>query len=130
MFGFRMCVIKWCVNDGIAGGVTAMDDFLIKFFPKVHERKFHEKQDNYCKYDDPYLQLFTSSLYLSALIFSFAASKTCSKFGRKPTIFLASLFFLAGAAISAGAIHISMLIIGRVLLGTGVGFGNEVYIYT
>ncbi|CAM8940610.1 unnamed protein product [Rhodiola kirilowii] len=106
-------------------GISAMDDFLIKFFPKVHERKFQEKEDNYCKYDDQYLQLFTSSLYLSALAFSFAASKVCSKFGRKPTILLASLFFLAGSAISAGANHIWMLIGGRVLLGVGVGFGNE-----
>ncbi|KAG6759377.1 hypothetical protein POTOM_035853 [Populus tomentosa] len=31
------------------GGVTAMDDFLIKFFPTVHERKLHAKENNYCK---------------------------------------------------------------------------------
>ncbi|KAE8675194.1 Sugar transport protein 8 [Hibiscus syriacus] len=110
---------------GISGGVTAMDDFLIKFFPKVHERKMHAKEDNYCKYDDQYLQLFTSSLYLAALVSSFAASKVCTKFGRKPTILAASVFFLAGAALSASAQHLWMLIIGRVLLGIGVGFGNE-----
>ncbi|KAE8655045.1 Sugar transport protein 13 [Hibiscus syriacus] len=110
---------------GISGGVTTMDDFLIKFFPKVHERKMHAKEDNYCKYDDQFLQLFTSSLYLAALLSSFAASKVCTKFGRKPTILAASLFFLAGAAFSAGSQNLSMLIIGRVLLGIGVGFGNE-----
>ncbi|KAE8676189.1 Sugar transport protein 2 [Hibiscus syriacus] len=110
---------------GISGGVTAMDDFLIKFFPKVHERKMHAKEDNYCKYDDQYLQLFTSSLYLAALVSSFFASKVCTKFGRKPTILAASLFFLAGAALSSGAPNLWMLIIGRVLLGIGVGFGNE-----
>ncbi|PSS33889.1 Sugar transport protein [Actinidia chinensis var. chinensis] len=52
---------------GISGGVSAMDDFLIKFFPKVHERKLTAIEDNYCKYDDQLLQLFTSSLYLAAL---------------------------------------------------------------
>ncbi|KAK8688480.1 hypothetical protein V6N13_087244 [Hibiscus sabdariffa] len=102
-----------------------MDDFLIKFFPKVHERKMHAKEDNYCKYDDQFLQLFTSSLYLAALVSSFIASKVCTKFGRKPTILAASVFFLVGAGLSSGAQNLWMLIIGRVLLGFGVGFGNE-----
>ncbi|CAH2056729.1 unnamed protein product [Thlaspi arvense] len=103
-----------------------MDDFLIKFFPRVHERKLHAKENNYCKYDDQLLQLFTSSLYLAALVSSFFASKACTVFGRKPTIMLASIFFLAGAGISAGAEHNWMLILGRLLFGMGVGFGNEV----
>ncbi|KAJ8768435.1 hypothetical protein K2173_021588 [Erythroxylum novogranatense] len=110
---------------GISGGVTAMDDFLIKFFPKVHERKLHAKENNYCKYNDQMLQLFTSSLYLAALVFSFVASKVCEKFGRKPTILFASVFFLAGSGLSGGAHNMTMLIIGRILLGVGVGFGNE-----
>ncbi|KAI5573415.1 hypothetical protein BDE02_10G079000 [Populus trichocarpa] len=110
---------------GISGGVTAMDDFLIKFFPTVHERKLHAKENNYCKYNDQYLQLFTSSLYLAALVSSFGASKACTKFGRKPTILVASVFFLFGAAVSSSAQNIWMLIIGRILLGFGVGFGNE-----
>lgn len=103
-----------------------MDDFLIKFFPEVHERKLHAKEDNYCKYDNQFLQLFTSSLYLAALVSSFGASKVCTKFGRKPTILFASFFFLAGSALSAGAMNLWMLIIARILLGFGVGFGNEV----
>ncbi|WKA02226.1 hypothetical protein VitviT2T_020440 [Vitis vinifera] len=110
---------------GISGGVTAMDDFLIKFFPAVYQRKLRAKEDNYCKYDNQYLQLFTSSLYLAALVSSFAASKMCSKLGRKPTIFVASAFFLCGSLLSAAAQRIWMIILARVLLGVGVGFGNE-----
>lgn len=110
------------------GGVTAMTDFLIKFFPSVYEKKLHAKEDNYCKYDNQYLQLFTSSLYLAALFSSFAASKVCSTFGRRPTIFVASCFFLLGAALSAAAHNLFLLISGRIFLGLGVGFGNEVYL--
>ncbi|KAA8527580.1 hypothetical protein F0562_034705 [Nyssa sinensis] len=102
-----------------------MDDFLVKFFPAVHERKLHAKEDNYCKYDDQYLQLFTSSLYLAALVASFGASKACTLFGRKPTIIVASVFFLVGAGFSAGAESKWILILGRILFGIGVGFGNE-----
>ncbi|CAN4097679.1 unnamed protein product [Withania somnifera] len=79
---------------GISGGVSGMDDFLIKFFPNVYHRKLIAKENNYCKYDDQLLQLFTSSLYLSALVASFFASKACSTLGRRPTIFMASLFSL------------------------------------
>ncbi|XP_004234230.2 sugar transport protein 8 [Solanum lycopersicum] len=110
---------------GISGGVSGMDDFLKKFFPKVYERKSHAKENNYCKYDDQLLQLFTSSLYLSALVASFFASKSATKFGRRLTICMASIFFLAGAVLSAAAKNKLMLIFGRILFGVGVGFGNE-----
>ncbi|KAI5649109.1 hypothetical protein M9H77_35114 [Catharanthus roseus] len=110
---------------GISGGVSGMDDFLIKFFPTVYERKMHASENNYCKYDDQLLQLFTSSLYLAALVSSFFASKACTLFGRKPTILMASSFFIAGAGLSAGSETNWMLILGRILFGIGVGFGNE-----
>ncbi|GAB2217634.1 hypothetical protein Drorol1_Dr00000836 [Drosera rotundifolia] len=110
---------------GISGGVTGMDDFLIKFFPNIYKRKLRAHENNYCKFDDQRLQLFTSSLYLSALVSSFLASKVCSSKGRKPTILVASVFFLIGSAISALAQHLWTVIIGRVLMGVGVGFGNE-----
>ena len=63
-----------------------MDDFLQKFFPKVYVKKHEVKEDNYCKFDDQGLQLFTSSLYLAALMSSFLASKTCKSYGRKMTM--------------------------------------------
>ncbi|OAY27937.2 hypothetical protein MANES_15G027100v8 [Manihot esculenta] len=108
-----------------AGGVTAMDDFLEKFFPAVYERKKHAHENNYCKYDNQFLQLFTSSLYIAALIASFFASRTCTKYGRKPTMQLASIFFVIGVALSALGVNIEMVIIGRVFLGLGVGFANQ-----
>ncbi|KAL5550516.1 hypothetical protein UlMin_000692 [Ulmus minor] len=111
---------------GISGGVTSMDDFLIKFFPAVYEKKHRVKEDNYCKYDNEYLQLFTSSLYLAAIVSSFGASLTSKKFDRKITIQAASVFFVLGAILNTAANDIAMLIVGRLLLGAGVGFGNQV----
>ncbi|KAH0729078.1 hypothetical protein KY289_000266 [Solanum tuberosum] len=110
---------------GISGGVSAMDDFLIKFFPHVYQTKLHAKENNYCKYDNWLLQLFTSSLYISALFASFFASKAATKLGRKITILIASIFFIVGAVLSAVAENKLMLIFGRILFGIGVGFGNE-----
>ncbi|KAK1420843.1 hypothetical protein QVD17_22741 [Tagetes erecta] len=110
---------------GISGGVTSMDVFLKKFFPDVYEKKHHVKEDNYCKFDDQILQLFTSSLYLAAMVSSFFASACCKKWGRKVTIQLASAFFLVGVILNAAAKNIAMLIVGRLLLGAGIGFGNQ-----
>ncbi|KAL8129928.1 hypothetical protein V2J09_019083 [Rumex salicifolius] len=110
---------------GISGGVTSMDDFLEKFFPSVYVRKHEAKENNYCKYNNQYLQLFTSSLYLSAIVCCYAASYVCKSYGRKRTMMIASLLFLAGAGLSTAAMNMFMLILGRVLLGAGVGFGNQ-----
>ncbi|KAI9080506.1 hypothetical protein K1719_037472 [Acacia pycnantha] len=111
---------------GITGGVTSMDPFLIKFFPAVH-RKLKEgvHENTYCKFDDPILTLFTSSLYLAALIASFFASTTTRILGRKPSMFIGGLFFLVGALLNGFAANIAMLIIGRLFLGFGVGYCNQ-----
>ncbi|GMJ08322.1 SUGAR TRANSPORT PROTEIN 8 [Hibiscus trionum] len=110
---------------GISGGVISMDDFLEKFFPAVYRKKIHALQNNYCKFNNQVLQLFTSSLYLAALIASFVASKVCSKAGRKPTMQIASIFFLTGAILTSGGVNLEMLIFGRIFLGFGVGFANQ-----
>lgn len=105
-----------------------MDDFLKKFFPLIYVRKLRAHEDNYCKYDDQMLQLFTSSLYLAALISSFGASKACTVLGRRPSIRLASIFFIIAAILSGVAPNLVLLILGRILFGVGVGFGNEVFL--
>ncbi|XP_056694170.1 hexose carrier protein HEX6 isoform X2 [Spinacia oleracea] len=112
---------------GISGGVTSMEPFLQKFFPKVYVKmKEDTKISNYCKFDSELLTSFTSSLYIAGLIASFFASPITKSYGRKPSIVVAGLSFLAGSVIGGAAINIYMLILGRLLLGVGVGFANQV----
>ncbi|KAJ8747468.1 hypothetical protein K2173_008765 [Erythroxylum novogranatense] len=111
---------------GVSGGVTSMDDFLKDFFPKVYRRKQkHLHETDYCKYDNQLLTLFTSSLYFAALVSTFGASHVTRKKGRKASIIVGSISFFLGAVLNASAVNISMLIIGRLLLGVGIGFGNQ-----
>ncbi|CAL8991745.1 unnamed protein product [Prunus brigantina] len=111
---------------GISGGVTSMPEFLREFFPVVYKRQqIPGLESNYCKYDNQGLQLFTSSLYIAALIATFFASYTTRVFGRKMSMFIAGIFFIVGTILNAAAQNLIMLIVGRLLLGCGVGFANQ-----
>ncbi|OVA08573.1 Sugar/inositol transporter [Macleaya cordata] len=111
---------------GVSGGVTSMDDFLKEFFPKVYRRKqAHLNETDYCKYDNQILTLFTSSLYFAGLISTFGASYVTRSKGRRISIICGAISFFSGAILNAAAVNIAMLIIGRILLGVGIGFGNQ-----
>lgn len=112
---------------GISGGVTSMDSFLNKFFPSVYAKEKEAATTNqYCKFNSQLLTLFTSSLYLAALVASFFAATVTRVFGRKWSMLFGGVTFLAGSAINGVAENVDMLIVGRILLGVGVGFANQV----
>lgn len=50
----------------------------------------------------------------------------CRRLGRKATILIAGACFIVGIVLCAAAVQIGMLIIGRIMIGLGVGFGNQV----
>ncbi|MCL7033982.1 hypothetical protein MKW94_019229, partial [Papaver nudicaule] len=112
---------------GISGGVTSMDVFLKKFFPSVYKTmkddSSHENQ--YCKFDSQLLTSFTSSMYIAALVASFFASATTRIFGRRISMIVGGVVFLIGSAVNGAAVNVAMLIIGRILLGIGVGYANQ-----
>ncbi|KAK8984449.1 hypothetical protein V6N11_047672 [Hibiscus sabdariffa] len=111
---------------GISGGVTTMTPFLRKFFRQVWEKKEADKSTNqYCQYDSQTLTMFTSSLYLAALLASIVASTVTRKLGRRLSMLSGGLLFFTGALINGFAKAVWMLIVGRMLLGFGVGFANQ-----
>ncbi|KAG6600189.1 Hexose carrier protein HEX6, partial [Cucurbita argyrosperma subsp. sororia] len=111
---------------GISGGVTSMEPFLNKFFAEVNRKmKEDEEISNYCKFDSQLLTSFTSSLYIAGLVFTFFASSVTRSFGRKPSILAGGVAFLVGAALGGAAANVYMLLLGRILLGIGLGFTNQ-----
>ncbi|KAH7691830.1 Sugar/inositol transporter protein [Dioscorea alata] len=132
LFVFLACLVAatggliFGYDLGISGGVTAMDPFLLKFFPSVYKMENENHSTNqYCKFDSQMLTLFTSSLYVAALVASFFASIVTRVFGRKWSMFGGGITFLIGSAINGAAENMFMLILGRLLLGVGVGFANQ-----
>ncbi|VFQ89553.1 unnamed protein product [Cuscuta campestris] len=111
---------------GISGGVTSMDTFLERFFPSVYRKKKSDRSTNqYCKFDSQTLTMFTSSLYLAALLSSLVASTVTRKLGRRLSMMFGGVLFCAGALINGLAQNVGMLIVGRILLGLGIGFANQ-----
>ncbi|KAL6650822.1 hypothetical protein ACP70R_009747 [Stipagrostis hirtigluma subsp. patula] len=111
---------------GISGGVSAMEPFLRRFFPHVLKRMAEAKQGNeYCIYDSQALAAFTSSLYVAAAVASLVASRVTRALGRQAIMLIGGALFFAGAAFTGAAVNIAMLIVGRMLLGLGVGFTNQ-----
>lgn len=111
---------------GISGGVTSMNDFLKKFFPDVYRKETADTNTNeYCKFDSQLLTTFTSSLYVAGLIASFFAATSTRLLGRRISMLIGGTTFLVGAALNGAAQDVAMLIIGRILLGIGVGFANQ-----
>ncbi|KAH7514019.1 hypothetical protein FEM48_Zijuj11G0044200 [Ziziphus jujuba var. spinosa] len=97
---------------GISGGVTSMDSFLKEFFPAVYKKESSVKptDNQYCKFNSQTLTLFTSSLYLAALLSSIIAAPVTRWLGRKTTMLCGGLLFLAGAIVNAFAQNVYMLI--------------------
>ena len=109
------------------GGVTSMSPFLVKFFPDIYKRmKEDTNVSNYCIFDSQLLTTFTSSLYVAGLFTCFLASYVTKVYGRKPSIIAGGAAFLVGSVLGGSAVNVYMLILGRILLGVGVGFANQV----
>lgn len=47
----------------------------------------------------------------------------------KASVVSGGICFLVGAALNVGAMSLGMLIIGRIMLGVGIGFANHVGLY-
>ncbi|GKE88265.1 sugar transport protein 14-like protein, partial [Tanacetum coccineum] len=65
------------------------------------------------------------TFHLVALVYTFFASHVTRNNGRRASILCGDVSFFARAFMNVGAQNIAMLIIGRCLLGVGIGFGNQ-----
>ncbi|XP_059670709.1 sugar transport protein 12-like [Cornus florida] len=106
---------------GISGGVTCMGPFLSKFFPEVDQ----SGNLRYCKFDSNILTFFTSCFYMAVLVAFFSTLWLVKKCGRRNCMILSGLIFFIGAMLNAFAGKLWILIVGRILLGIGAGFGVQ-----
>ncbi|PYI00271.1 hypothetical protein BO78DRAFT_412411 [Aspergillus sclerotiicarbonarius CBS 121057] len=93
------------MDTGIIGSVVVMDQFTHKFgsFSSIVHG------------------LVVSSILIPAAFSSFFGGKLADWVGRPRGISIGALIFGIGAAIEAGAVHLAMFIVGRVVEGLGEG---------
>ena len=66
-------------------------------------------------------ELVVSVTIAGAALFAVVGGFSNDLLGRKPTILFASLVFTAGAAVLGAAFNVIMLLIGRIIVGFGIG---------
>ncbi|ONM63126.1 hexose carrier protein HEX6 [Zea mays] len=110
---------------GISGGLTSMDCFLKRFFPKVYRQKQDSKVSHYCEFNSELLTVFTSSLYIAGLVATLAAATITRRYGRRTSMLIGGSVFIAGSVFGGAATNIPMLLMNRILLGIGLGFTNQ-----
>ncbi|XP_044966722.1 sugar transport protein MST1-like isoform X2 [Hordeum vulgare subsp. vulgare] len=102
-----------------------MESFLKKFFPGLLKTTRHASKDVYCMYNDQALTAFTSSLYAFGMVGTLVASRVTRRVGRKAIMVVGGSMFLVGSLVNAAAANLAMLIVGRMLLGLGLGFSGQ-----
>ncbi|KAJ5914877.1 general substrate transporter [Penicillium tannophilum] len=101
------------MDTGIIGPVTDMTDFKAQFGGSQNST-IHG--------------LIVSCILIPAAISSFFAGHLADRVGRPKGICIGTFIFGVGAAIEAGAVHLAMFIVGRIVEGVGEGLflGNLV----
>jgi MFS family permease len=102
-----------------------MESFLKKFFPGLLKGTVHAGKDVYCIYNKQALTAFTSSLYAFGMVGTMVASRITRRVGRQAIMLIGGSMFLVGALVNAAAANLAMLIVGRTLLGLGLGFCGQ-----
>ena len=67
------------------------------------------------------VELVVSVTIAAAAVAALVAGFLCNLIGRKPTLLLASVIFTIGAAVMGASIHAWMLLLGRAIVGVGIG---------
>ena len=101
----NMLSVRCSLDSGAIGPVTVMKSFI----------------DTFGELSASQHGLVISSILLSATVASLFAGALSDSLGRSRAIAIGALVFAIGAALEAGAMHLAMLIVGRLIVGAGEG---------
>ncbi|KKY35577.1 putative sugar transporter stl1 [Diaporthe ampelina] len=104
-------------NQAGLGGLITMEDWA-KTFPQIDTIHFTGKE----KSAHSTLQgLVVATFVIGAVIGALSCSWSGDKFGRRNVIFVAGVASLVGIILEASSFSLAQLIVGRILVGFGVG---------
>ena len=120
-----ICVARTLLVLVYTDGVITMDSFLLQFFPSVLANQKDASDSTWCTFRSPMLQLFTSILFLTSIVGGLSGEYITKAYGRAKTIQLGGLLAILASLISGEAKSISVLLLGRALMGIAVGFESQ-----
>ncbi|POS79801.1 hypothetical protein DHEL01_v201806 [Diaporthe helianthi] len=104
-------------NQAGLGGLITMEDWS-KTFPQIDTIHFTGSE----KSSHSTLQGFVVATFvIGALFGALSCSWAGDEFGRRNVIFVAGVVSLIGVILEASSFHLAQLIVGRILVGFGVG---------
>ena len=70
--------------------------------------------------------LAVSSVLVGAAVTAITGGSLSDRFGRRKMLLITSVIFMAGAVVCSAAGSIQVLVVGRVILGVGIGLASSV----
>lgn len=104
-------------NQSGLGSLTSLSDW-VKHFPEIDTANTTGAQKSH---NATIQGVVIATFTLGALPGCLSCSYTADKFGRRPVIFMGGLLALIGQVLEASAFQLAQLIIGRTILGVGIG---------
>ncbi|KAG1354407.1 hexose carrier protein HEX6 [Cocos nucifera] len=110
---------------GISGVMATKEASLKAMFPWLHVGMEKSSSSSYCRSGRHWVSAYTASLYVAGAMGALVAAWVTREFGRRPTMVAGGAASLAGSILAAAGPTVWTLLLGRVLLGFGVGFANQ-----
>ncbi|CAI7646125.1 unnamed protein product [Penicillium manginii] len=104
-------------NQSGLGSLTSLSDW-VKHFPEIDTINTTGVQKSH---NATIQGVVIATFTLGALPGCLSCSYTADKFGRRPVIFMGGLLALIGQVVEASAFQLAQMIIGRTILGVGIG---------
>src|SRR5262245_8701421 len=70
------------------------------------------------------LEVIVSGVLAGAAVGSFVGGKLADVYGRRRLLFVTALIFAVGALLCGAALSVTMLIVGRIIVGLGIGLAS------
>ena len=102
-------------------GVSALGGFLFGYDTGVVSGAMLLVSE-YFGLDSVWHEYIVSATLVAAAVAACLGGPLCDLFGRKPVLLMASIVFTIGAVVMGVAQYAWMLLIGRVIVGIGIGF--------
>lgn len=113
----------WVRNHGFLIALTvvsALGGFLFGYDTGVVSGAVIKIRETF-KLNSTWLEVIVSVTIAAAALSALFSGFLCDSIGRKPTLILASAIFTAGAVILGASVNIAMLVVGRFVVGVGIG---------